>query len=215
VADTVKKLKPLSREGTRLLKGSSELAGMRPIHESTVLSQRPSLRWPPVAQATEYEVAISDAAGKQLCQLVASGNRLDIKPEVKLERGARYKWQVMAKLDESDSRPVCRGEFVVATEEQRSIAEQLEQMLASADVEYLVLATSWYEANGMLSEAIAVNRRVIESAPPSAAAHRALADLYERAELWDDAKRAREQAESIRTKRRGPARVRSILDDDK
>lgn len=223
VAGAVKKLKPLSREGTRLLKGSHgkipvrgdgpTSAGLQPIHTSLVLDLQPELAWPPVAGARQYQVTLSKPDGDEIWTVTVAKNMLKCDGERSLQSGTKYVWTVTADLGDESQRQAYRGEFQVATDPQRSDAKQVRELAAQSEIEYLVLAASWYESAGLLAEAIEVNRRVVELEPKSASACQTLAALYERAQRWQDAEDAWEKVDSILDERRGPARVRSLFDD--
>ena len=223
VAGAVKKLKSLSREGTRLLRGPEGTTsphedepasvGLEPINTSTVLSLRPTLSWPPVAGAVAYDVTLSHPDGLSIWTATTTQAALECAGVRRLQSGDQYVWEVTAKLRDHGSRRAYRGEFLVATDEQRNEVSQVEELIAESKIVYFILAASWYESNGFLAEAIAVCRRVAELEPMSASAHQALATLYDRAGRRQDAKNAWRQANRILSRQRGPARVRSIFDD--
>jgi len=223
VAGAVKKLKPLNREGTRLLRGPDGTASaheetpasgeLNPINKSTILSLRPMLTWPPVAGAVAYDVILSHPNGLPIWTATTTQTSLECTGVRQLHSGNAYGWEVTARLGDQDSRRAYRGEFLVATDEQRNEESQVEELITDSKTVYLVLAASWYESNGFLAEAIAVCRRVIKLEPTSASAHRALATLYDRAGRRQDAKNAWMQANRILSRQREPARVRSIFAD--
>jgi tetratricopeptide (TPR) repeat protein len=188
-------------------------AGLEPIHTSTVLSSQPTLSWPLVAGAIGYDVTVSYADGLRIWTATTTETTLECAGDRRLRGGYQYVWEVTAKLADQGSRRAYRGEFTVGTDQQRNEVSQIEELIAESTIEYLVLAASWYERNGLLAEAIAVSHRVAKLEPKSAAAQEALARLYNRAGRREDAKKAQEQADAILSQRQGPPRVRSIFDD--
>lgn len=223
VDGAVKKLKPLSREGTRLLRGPEGTTsvqkdepvslGLEPIHKSTVLSLRPAFSWTPVAGATAYDVELSQPDGLSIWTATTTQASLEYAGVHRLQSGNKYVWEVTAKLGDHGSRRAFRGEFLIATDAQRNEASQVKELIAEPKSVYYILAASWYESNGFLAEAIAVCRRVVELEPTSASAHQALATLYDRTGRRQDAKNAWKEANRILSRQRRPARARSIFDD--
>ena len=150
VAGAVKKLKPLSREGTRLLRGPEGTTsphedepasvGLEPINTSTVLSLRPTLSWPPVAGAVAYDVTLSNPDGLPIWTATTTQALLECAGVRQLHSGDQYVWEVTAQLGDQGSRRAYRGEFLVATDEQRNEVSQVEELIAESKIVYFVLA---------------------------------------------------------------------------
>jgi len=165
-----------------------------PIPESTVLAVKPIFSWPEVPKAETYTLKLY-FLGNQVWSVTTNTTNLQYAGDAPLKAGAKYTWEVTAKLDGKAS-SVCEGIFSTATDAQRADAAAFEQLLAKPEVPFLALAALWYKQHGFIVEAIAANEKLTKlTAHP--AVYYTLADLYQQAGRIKDAAAAADKAMEV------------------
>jgi hypothetical protein len=186
------------RGGPSPLLGGPSPLGLSPIVGSTVLTDRPTFRWPASPEPRAYHLTVLHK-GEKVWDATTSQPFVPFTASRALERGETYQWNVAQNVNTDASVPVCSGRFTVATAQQTAQAAEIEKLAEGKQVRYLTLAAMWYRQNNMLDEALAAAKRLVDLAPDE----RAFRTLY--SELVQEA-RAREKADRLRSYLQGDER---------
>jgi hypothetical protein len=212
-----KKLPPAQLEGLRgLARSGRDAVGeprgeqpddpppVRPMYGSMVLSDRPALSWPAVEGAESYPVRVlrgregEDERKLLLWKAGAKKPRLAYPEKEKpLDRGLKYRWQVLARTEDGKDEKVVDSIFLVATKGEVAELEKLKPLATSEDPAELLLAAAGYEALLVQDEALAVYEKLAAKVPDEPNFQLALAAYYERAGLTEKAAKARRRAREL------------------
>jgi tetratricopeptide (TPR) repeat protein len=185
----------------RVLRGDPDPRArlVRPMSGSRVLTDHPTLTWPAVPGAVDYQVQmLSGAEGKEERVLWRLTTRATVLPypedEAVLKPGQKYRWRVTARLKGDAERPVIEGKFFTAREEQTAALRPLRALAQSEDPVDWLTAVAAYEAAGAFDNALPLYEKLAARSPAAANYQLALAALYDRAGDKDKADAARRRA---------------------
>ncbi len=199
-ADWVKGLTQ-DAHGGDIIRG--RLPQLTPIANSTVPSTTPTLVWPAVAQASNYEVTVRKWRSPRILwrQTTAAVNLADGATN-ELKPGVWYEWTVIPadQTGQAMAGQLINGKFRVATKEDKEAADALEPLVRSGTPGELALAALGYKQMGMTAEAIGAYDRLVKQQAGEPAVLKALGDLYAFAGRDADARKQWDQAIAIYSK---------------
>ncbi len=156
------------------------------MFDSTVLAGQPTFAWNAKSKGTKYTLSLY-LLEKPVWSTVTDSTQLEYPGDVPLKSDETYSWRITTTSDDGKVLTLCGGVFHTASGPQRATAAALEKLLAKPEPPYLSLAAVWYEQNGLVPEAIAVDEQLLKQSP-DAGVYRELADLYLRAGRAADAR---------------------------
>jgi hypothetical protein len=189
------------RAAVGVLRGHTEAtAAVTPMAGSRVLTDHPTLSWPPVPGAETYLIELfpADEGSGPLWRASAREARLPYpEEEAVLKPGLKYRWRVSARVG-GEEKEVVRSSFFTMTESRVRDLARLRSLAASADPGDWLLAAASYEAAGVYGKALPLFERLAEKAPQAANYQEVLAQYYQRAGQPDKARAAAERARKLR-----------------
>jgi hypothetical protein len=140
---------------------------------------RPTFHWTKSADATEYEVRVSDAKGEFVRRAKVSGTSWQ--PSDPLARGRVYQWQVRAIMKDGREikAPSVRQPDAKFSILDRSMLNKIEQARSVYSNSHLLMGTLYTKA-GLVDEARREFRFLLEANPESSIASRILGSLNRR-----------------------------------
>jgi tetratricopeptide (TPR) repeat protein len=173
-----------------------------PMYGARVLTDHPTLAWPPRAGAAGYRVELlSGAEGREervLWRAESKEPRLPYPEEEKvLTPGLKYRWRVAALLGEGKEERLLESKFFVASGEPAADLERARRLASGDDPGDWLLAAAVYEARGVHDKALPLYERLAARWPEAPNFQRALAAYYDRAGRPDRAKEARGRAAKL------------------
>jgi hypothetical protein len=183
VAATMRGLRPAAGGGRkagvsfrgRAATSGSKTQAVTPIPDSTVVSDRPALAWPPSNRATTYRVKLFSSAGRELWRAETTDPSVAFPVDKEpLRRDNVYRWEVT----DQDFRTVAAAEFSVANDSELKQLDELKPLAAGTDRADRLAAALAYRRLGAYAEAIAVLEGLVKESPDGAAYRDTLADLY-------------------------------------
>jgi hypothetical protein len=207
IVSAVKTLHPTAVSGATTVRGGAKDEADRPgpqvspIPGSTVLAARPKFTWSAVPDATSYKLIVKlivESGDEKLwASPTTAQTAMEYSGELALVPGSHYTWEVLAGFADGTYRHAYRGAFTLATDEQKAVATELQEVAVGPDLPYLTLAAAWYEENKLVPQAIVAFQRLVALRPNTAAYHFALARLYAQAGRTEDAEKAYKKAREI------------------
>jgi tetratricopeptide (TPR) repeat protein len=197
---SLRELARSGRPGVGIARGVEErdIPVVQPMYGTTILSDRPSLTWPAVAKAEEYQVELLSAGGKRLWRVTTKETRLAYpEKQAALTSSRLYQWRVQARLGEDKQELAVDSKFSVAdTEEVKELAG-LKPLTESQEPADWLLAATIYEAHGVYDLALPLYEKLATKFPAEVNFQVALASYYARAGRADQAVKARAKAKEL------------------
>jgi hypothetical protein len=197
VARTMKGVRPASPDSRKagLTLRAGPAPAVTPIDGATIVTDRPTLAWPPAEGARVYFVHLRTFAGRELWQARTTESHLAY-PEGKdpLPLGSLCRWEVSYQDRHDRDRPLVQAEFAVASPTELGQMEELQSLAASEDRAVLLTTALAYQRLGAFAAATAVFERLARLAPEEPAYQAALAELYTRAGRAGEAQVASDRA---------------------
>ncbi|MBS0266494.1 MAG: hypothetical protein JSS02_31470 [Planctomycetes bacterium] len=159
-----------------------EIPRITPFLGESIASDRPTLTWAPVDDATRYQVAITAlGSDRQIWTTQATTPRATYPAEIApLKRNRAYDWHVTAHRKSGAPQRIAQGRFTVAGPETVKTLESLNALAESdhpVDQQLALVSFCRESADG---PALTLAEKLVQTAP-SADLYRLLADLYQRA----------------------------------
>ena len=171
-----------------------------PINEAVLVTDTPTLQWPPVKDAAKYRVTLETAGGRTPLwtrEVVATklAYPKDAKP---LMRAMKYRWFVTAILENEDEKPHLRDRvFTVGTEGMANQAATWKELAASTDPADRMLAAVGYERLGMLDELYPLYAKITEQVTNDAQLFVIYSSYAAKAGMAQEANAALEKAKKL------------------
>ena len=157
----------------------AEKSAVTPILNSTIVSDRPELAWPPVEGREADLVVLANGplktgADRPILRGRPVGNTFIFPPDrPPLKRGFTYHWRVT----DQDRKVLAAGEFRLASEAEEGQVEELRELAETGDPADRMAAAWALESLGAMAEALAVTERLVEDSPDDPAYREALEAL--------------------------------------
>jgi hypothetical protein len=177
-----------------------ESFGVSPMFGSAVLSNRPTLSWPAVADAAVYRVQmvrgrIDTSLSRERLVWTAQTKdpRLSYPPKAKaLSCGQIYSWYVSIRSGARD-KVVHKSQFAVPSQVDLDEVAKVRQLAASKASADRVMAALTYQSYALYDEALALFEGLAKEQPREAAFQHALAYYYTRAGRTEEGNKALER----------------------
>lgn len=168
-----------------------------PLMGTTVAAARPTFRWPALAGAGTYEIAVY-LGSRTIWSATTKQTQLEFPADQPpLKSGGTYQWEVNAVLGDQSHKLVVDGEFNVATQDQATQLAELEPLADSSDPAIVALAAMRYEQLGAVDEALELYERLTQQTPNVGPFQAALARLYAKVGRKEKAAKAAARAKEL------------------
>lgn len=206
------KLPSRAAEGLVVANGNSSLVGgltlrgvqhprVHPVVGMVVLQATPTFRWPAAEGKARYRLELlTGAEGNPVWREETSSNVLTYPKQRKpLTRGKGYRWRVFTLDADGSMKPLVEEvPFKVLATDLAETLPEIQKLAASGDPTDWRLAAEVYRSWAVHDEAVALYEKLAKKQPKSARLWNLLAGYYTQAGHLDQAKIAREHAQSVK-----------------
>jgi hypothetical protein len=194
-----KGMKPLGRTpgAVSVLRHGERVSAwpVSPLRGSSIVDDRPLLKWPVVAKASRYRVDMRKADSRELLWSAETTQPTLPYPndQEPLPRKGRYLWEITPYLA-TKALPAQDAFFSVMSAEQAQELAPLAPLQMSSDRDVLLVLVRTYDAYRAYGQALETAERLSRTFPHVASFHEIRAAYLDRAGRRDDAEHARWQA---------------------
>jgi tetratricopeptide (TPR) repeat protein len=188
----------------KVLRGAPEPRArlVRPLFGTRVLTDHPTLSWPPVPGAVEYRVELLGAAEgsheRRIWRILTTATTLPYPEEEEvLVYGNMYRWRVTARLKGDEEKRAVESNFHIVRPEKLAGLRKLAVLASSDDPADWLQAVAEYQEAGVYDKALLLYEKLAARSPEAATYLQALAALYMRAGAKDQSEAARKKAEEL------------------